>query len=70
MSIDGGGYESRGTFKNIMRKSIIQNEEAPRSSNKTVLPPSLSDKLFKQFQKTQKFLRSETGKAIRSNNNS
>lgn len=42
MSIEGGGYESRGTFKNIMRKSVIQTEEAPSQSNKTVLPPSLS----------------------------
>jgi len=39
-------------------------EATPKNANKTVLPPSLNQKLYKELLKTQKFLRSETGKVI------
>lgn len=43
------GFETKGTFKNISRKSMIQIEEWPNVPNKTVALPSLAQKLFKQF---------------------
>ena len=39
--------EVRGTFANAMRRSIVQVEEEPYKANKTVMPPSLAQKLYK-----------------------
>ncbi len=47
-----------------MRKSIIQMESSPKHANKTLQIPSLSDKICREFEKAQKFFRSETGKVI------
>ena len=39
--------EVRGTFANALRRSIVQTEDEPHKANKTVLPPSLAQMLFK-----------------------
>ena len=44
---DSAKKEVRGTFANYLRKSIVQSEEEPYKANKTVLPPSLAQKLLK-----------------------
>lgn len=67
MDMGAAVTESKGTFKNIHRKSIIQTEYIPHATNKTVLPPNLSEKMAREYQKAQKFFRSETGKAIGQN---
>jgi hypothetical protein len=44
--------ENKSTFRNVARKSFIQAEATPKQSNKTKLPPSLSQKLYKELLKT------------------
>ncbi|CDW88748.1 UNKNOWN [Stylonychia lemnae] len=67
---DGAQSESKGTFKNFPRKSFIQIESEPLISNKTILPPTLLQKLYSQQVKTQMFLRTDTGRFIGSNHQS
>jgi len=59
---DGAQSESKGTFKNFPRKSFIQLETEPLISNRTVVPPTLLQKLYEQQVKTQMFLRTDTGR--------